>query len=33
MIQKGSKVPIHYKLSVDGKVGDTSEGRDPFVFE
>lgn len=33
-IKQGSKVKIHYKGTLeDGKVFDTSEGRDPLAFE
>ena len=33
MIQKGSQVKIHYTLKVDGKVVDSSVGKDPLAFE
>ncbi len=32
MIQAGSKVSIHYKLTVDGELVDTSEGQDPLAY-
>jgi FKBP-type peptidyl-prolyl cis-trans isomerase SlyD len=32
MIKTGSKVSIHYKLSVEGNVVDSSEGRDPLTY-
>jgi FKBP-type peptidyl-prolyl cis-trans isomerase SlyD len=31
-IAQGSKVSMHYKLTVDGKQVDSSEGRDPLTF-
>lgn len=31
-ITEGSKVKIHYKLTVDGEVADTSEGKDPLEY-
>lgn len=31
-IEQGSKVSVHYKLTVDGKQVDSSEGRDPLTF-
>ena len=31
-IAQGSKVSLHYKLSVDGKQVDSSEGREPLTF-
>lgn len=31
-IQNGSKVTMHYKLTVDGKTVDTSEGKDPLQY-
>ena len=33
MIEKGKKVTIHYKLTVEGRVVDTTEGEQPLVFE
>lgn len=32
MIAQGSKVSIHYKLTVEGEVVDSSEGQDPLAF-
>lgn len=32
MIKDGSKVAIHYTLTVDGKVEDTSSGRGPLEY-
>jgi FKBP-type peptidyl-prolyl cis-trans isomerase 2 len=32
MIKPGSKVSIHYKLSVEGAVVDSSEGREPLTY-
>lgn len=32
-IKNGSKVSLRYKLTVDGKVVDSSEGRGPLLFE
>lgn len=32
MIEDGSNVTIHYKLTIDGEVVDTSEGRDPLTY-
>lgn len=32
MIQKGSKVSIHYTLTVDGQVVDSSEGKEPLSY-
>jgi FKBP-type peptidyl-prolyl cis-trans isomerase SlyD len=32
MIEKGSKVSIHYTLTVDGEKVDSSEGMDPLAF-
>jgi FKBP-type peptidyl-prolyl cis-trans isomerase 2 len=32
MIAKGSRVSIHYKLTVDGGVVDASEGREPLEY-
>jgi FKBP-type peptidyl-prolyl cis-trans isomerase SlyD len=32
MIEKGSKVKIHYKLTVEGEVVDSSEGKPPLEF-
>ena len=31
-IQNGSKVTMHYKLTVDGQTVDTSEGKDPLQY-
>jgi len=31
-IQNGSKVTIHYKLTVEGQMVDTSEGKDPLEY-
>lgn len=31
-IQNGSKVTMHYKLTVDGETIDTSEGKDPLQY-
>lgn len=31
-IAQGSRVSMHYKLSVDGKQVDSSEGREPLTF-
>lgn len=31
-ISQGSRVSMHYKLSVDGKQLDSSEGREPLTF-
>lgn len=33
MIQKGSRVKIHYVLRVEGKVVDSSQGTAPFQYE
>jgi len=33
MIQKGSKVSIHYTLKVEGEVVDSSVGQDPLNYE
>ncbi len=33
MIEKGSQVAIHYTLTVDGEVVDSSEGKDPLTYE
>jgi len=33
MIEKGKKVTIHYTLTVEGRVVDTTEGEQPLVFE
>lgn len=33
MIAQGSKVQIHYTLTVDGQVADSSEGQDPLGYE
>lgn len=33
MIKKGSKVAIHYTLSVDGEVVDSSDGKEPLSYE
>lgn len=32
MIKSGSKVSLHYVLTVDGKVVDSTEGKDPLVY-
>lgn len=32
MIKKGSKVSIHYSLTVDGQVVDSSAGKEPLTF-
>jgi FKBP-type peptidyl-prolyl cis-trans isomerase SlyD len=32
MITKGSKVSIHYSLTVEGQVVDSSEGKEPLTF-
>jgi len=32
MIKNGANVKIHYKLSVGGKLVDSSEGRDPLSY-
>ena len=32
MIKEGSKVAIHYTLTVDGKVTDSSQGREPLEY-
>ena len=32
MIKKGSKVTIHYTLTVDGHVVDSSQGNDPLTY-
>ena len=32
MIKKESKVTLNYKLTVDGEVVDSSEGKDPFTY-
>jgi len=31
-IQNGSKVSIHYTLTVEGQTVDTSQGKDPLVY-
>ena len=31
-IQEGNKVSFEYKLTVDGQVADSSEGRGPFEY-
>ena len=33
MIEKGKKVKIHYTLTVDGQVVDSSSGKDPLEYE
>lgn len=33
MIEKGSIVKIHYTLTVDGQVADSSQGGEPLEFE
>jgi len=33
MIQQGSRVQIHYTLTVDGQTVDSSEGQDPLEYE
>src|SRR5690349_3749808 len=32
MIENGKKVKMNYRLTVDGEVVDTTEGRDPFEY-
>ena len=32
MIENGKKVSMHYELTVDGEVVDTTEGREPFNY-
>lgn len=32
MIEKGSNVTIHYKLTIDGELIDSSQGRDPLTY-
>ncbi|PCI34848.1 MAG: peptidylprolyl isomerase [Elusimicrobia bacterium] len=32
VVEAGSNVKMHYTLTVDGKVADTSEGKDPLAF-
>jgi len=32
VIKKESKVTLNYKLTVDGEVVDSSEGKDPFTY-
>ena len=32
MIENGDKVKIHYRLSVDGRLLDSSEGREPLTY-
>lgn len=32
MIKEGSKVAIHYTLTVDGQIADTSSGREPLEY-
>jgi FKBP-type peptidyl-prolyl cis-trans isomerase SlyD len=32
MIEDGSRVKIHYRLSVEGRLIDSSEGRDPLEY-
>ncbi|MDO8644449.1 MAG: FKBP-type peptidyl-prolyl cis-trans isomerase, partial [bacterium] len=32
MIQDGSKVTLHYTLTVDGKKVDSSEGKEPLTY-
>lgn len=31
-IQKGSKVSMHYRLSIDGELVDTTEGAEPVTY-
>lgn len=33
MIKEGSKVTLHYTLTVDGEVVDSSQGKDPFSYQ